>query len=317
MKSDKLRIVVPIAVLIVIVIGYVFSQPIGTLSALGWKDISLLCPLGAISQIVATKTAVPRVVIALVLSIAAIVILGRAFCGWICPIPVISKLRDAFSSKESQAKSVKAENAKHERGRTEKRLASQVSHGYSSCSRGCGTCASKKNIDSRHIVLGGALLSTALFGFPVFCLVCPLGLTFASAFLLFNLFAYADLTWTAVLVPVLLLTEVVFFRKWCTHACPISALMSLVAKANRSFLPAIDNEKCLESSQKMTCGVCFKVCDQGIDPRHPELGNNWSECTKCRKCVEACPGSAITMPLIPRRNESTALPDIVPAAKEK
>ena len=38
----------------------------------------------------------------------------------------------------------------------------------------------RAKLDSRHYVLGGALLSTAVFGFPVFCLVCPIGLTFAT-----------------------------------------------------------------------------------------------------------------------------------------
>ena len=42
----------------------------------------------------------------------------------------------------------------------------------------CGACHAKRNgkFDSRHAVLGGAVLTTAVFGFPVFCLVCPVGL---------------------------------------------------------------------------------------------------------------------------------------------
>ena len=54
---------------------------------------------------------------------------------------------------------------------------------------------------ARHFVLGGALLSTFIFGFPVFCLVCPIGLTFATILLLVNLFAQGDVTWSLIVVP--------------------------------------------------------------------------------------------------------------------
>ena len=123
----------------------------------------------------------------------------------------------------------------------------------------------------------------------MFCLICPIGLTFATIVLVMRLFAFGDVAWGVILVPALLLAEVVFFRKWCSKFCPISALMSLVGKANRTFVPAIDNAKCRESAQGTSCEVCAAVCPQGINVRHPEAGMSFSECTKCRACVEACP----------------------------
>ncbi len=56
-----------------------------------------------------------------------------------------------------------------------------------------------------------------------------------------------------------LLAEVVFFRKWCSTFCPISALMSLVGKANRTFVPAIDNAKCRESAGRFLRGMRRRV----------------------------------------------------------
>ena len=71
-------------------------------------------------------------------------------------------------------------------------------------SHDCGSCSSCKGVraklDSRHYVLGGALLSTAVFGFPVFCLVCPIGLTFATVLVVWRLFAAGDMTWSVVLI---------------------------------------------------------------------------------------------------------------------
>ena len=135
----------------------------------------------------------------------------------------------------------------------------------------------------------------------MFCLICPIGLTFATIVLVMRLFAFGDVAWGVILVPALLLAEVVFFRKWCSKFCPISALMSLVGKANRTFVPAIDNAKCRESAQGTSCEACAAVCPQGINVRHPEAGMSFSECTKCRACVEACPTRAITMPFLPKK----------------
>ena len=144
--------------------------------------------------------------------------------------------------------------------------------------------------------------------------MCPIGLTFATIFLVIGLFGAADVTWTVVFVPVLLLAEVVFFRKWCTHICPVSALMSLVSKGNRTFVPAVDQSKCLEN-KGAECGVCRKVCEVKIDPRHPERGSDFSECIKCRKCVEACPGKALSMPFVPKKKPEAAATKMPEAAE--
>ena len=150
-------------------------------------------------------------------------------------------------------------------------------------------------------MLGGALLTTAVFGFPVFCLICPIGLTFATIVLVMRLFAFGDVAWGVILVPALLLAEVVFFRKWCSTFCPISALMSLIGKANRTFVPQVNDAKCRETVEGASCEVCAAVCPQGINVRHPEAGMSFSECTKCRACVEACPTQAIKMPFLPQK----------------
>lgn len=115
------------------------------------------------------------------------------------------------------------------------------------------------------------------------------------------------------MVPALLIAEVLLFKKWCHKLCPLSAFMSLIAKANKTFVPTIDDAKCLETAKGGACGACGRVCEEGIDPRHPQLSRAaWSECTKCRACVDACPANAITMPLLPRRTPSTTEPVAVP-----
>jgi ferredoxin-type protein NapH len=314
MKTNKLRVIIPLVILLIAGIGFTLHTGFGNLSAIGWDSVSILCPLGALGTMLASKTIIPRAVISLVIAVVAIILLGRAFCGWVCPVPVVSKLRTVFAKGKPEADATqdanKAENAegvtsdtfeKGELSASEKKLL-KTACGNKLCGHDC------QPSNSRHLVLGGALLSTAIFGFPVFCLVCPIGLTFALVFVLINLFGAGDVTWSVIAIPVVLLLEVVFFRKWCSHICPLSSLMSLVGKLNRTLLPHVKEDACIETHGGH-CGKCAEVCEVGIDPRHPELGASWSECTRCRACVENCPTKAISMPFIAPKAAAKKLDD--------
>ena len=314
-NSKTLRTLTALAVIVIVFVGFLTNLGIGTISAPGIWDISILCPLGALGTMLASKMMVPRALVSLVIMVVLIVIFARAFCGWICPVPLVQKLRDLFS--KPQAKEAKAKDADGAKAANVAPLTDEEKAALATgCEKdakglaGCASCAKKRGdaVDARHFVLGGALVSTFIFGFPVFCLVCPIGLTFATILLLVNLFGQGDVTWSLIVVPALLIAEVVLFKKWCHKLCPLSAFMSLIAKLNRTFKPTIDDAKCLETSKGATCGRCGKACNEGIDPRHPELSEAaWSECTKCRSCVDACPANAITMPLIAKKGEKVTL----------
>lgn len=314
-NSKTLRTLTALAVIVIVFVGFLTNLGIGTISAPGIWDISILCPLGALGTMLASKMMVPRALVSLVIMVVLIVIFARAFCGWICPVPLVQKLRDLFS--KPQAKEAKAEDADGTKAANVAPLTDEEKAALATgCEKdakglaGCASCSKKRGdaVDARHFVLGGALVSTFIFGFPVFCLVCPIGLTFATILLLVNLFGQGDVTWSLIVVPALLIAEVVLFKKWCHKLCPLSAFMSLIAKLNRTFKPTIDDAKCLETSKGATCGRCGKACNEGIDPRHPELSEAaWSECTKCRSCVDACPANAITMPLIAKKGEKVTL----------
>lgn len=316
-----MRVVVPAAVLVVAAICFAFHRSAGTLSGFGWGDVALLCPLGALGTMIASKLLIPRAVVSLVIALIVMLLVGRALCAWVCPVPLVQRLTGVFAPKGKRSKrgaedvcsaavAPVAANSNSDAfvevtrvcGTCGESSAPSVTKPLTDeekglLGKGCGGVAKRSTVDSRHFVLGGALLSTAVFGFPVFCLVCPIGLTFASVFLIMRLFGAGDVTWAVVLVPALLVVEVVLLRKWCHRFCPLGALMSLVAKANRTFRPKVDAAACVERKDG-TCGRCAAACPEGIDPRHPERGASMSECTRCRACVEACPGRAISLPLV-------------------
>ena len=148
-------------------------------------------------------------------------------------------------------------------------------------------------LDSRHAVLVGTLASAAVFGFPVFCLICPIGLTFATIIGLWNLVQFNEPTWALVVFPIILIAEVTVLRKWCSKICPISALVSLLSNLNVTLRPRVKADACLRS-RGVDCHACVDACPEQLDPHSRRI----PECSKCGKCVEACPAKAISIKLL-------------------
>lgn len=293
MKLSKYHTLVAGIVFALLCVGLIAGIETGTLSGFGWDTISALCPMGAFTTMIATKTLVPRALVSIVVMGILVFVFGRAFCGWVCPVPLLNRIGSFFNS----AKRRKAKDA------VRMDQITAVAEADLGCSHDCGECGACKQIhkklDSRHYVLGGALLSTAIFGFPVFCLVCPIGLSFATVLLVWRLFAAADLTIQVVLIPLMLVVELVFLRKWCTRFCPISALMNLVSRFSRTFVPTIDETKCIETKTGNVCSKCALVCDADINLRHLEYGERTlADCTRCFSCADACPTGAVSLPVL-------------------
>lgn len=298
MKSNKLRTITAAVVFVVLCIGLVAGISTGTLSGFGWDTISMLCPLGALSTMIATKTLLPRGVVSLVIAAVVVLIFGRVFCGWVCPVPLFQRIGDFFRSSKKR----------HEMHAKKNKEALAIAKNEISCKHDCSSCSSCKTkraaLDSRHYVLGGALLSTAIFGFPVFCLICPIGLTFATVLVVWRLFSMGDMTLSVLVIPALLIVELVFLRKWCTRFCPLSALMNLIGRFSKTTKPVINDSLCLETSEDTPCSRCATVCEADINLRHPEFGERTlADCTRCRACVDACPSHAISMPFISKKKD--------------
>lgn len=296
MKSNNLRTLTAAIVFVILCIGLIAGIGMGTLSGFGWDTVSMLCPLGAITTMIATKTLLPRALVSLAIMAVLVFVLGRAFCGWVCPIPLLQRIGAFFRPSKKR----------HELAKKKNDEAAAIAKHEAACSHDCSSCSScerkRAALDSRHYVLGGALLSTAVFGFPVFCLICPVGLTFATVLVLWRLFAMGDVTWSVVLIPAILVVELVFLRKWCTRFCPLSALMNLIGRFSRTTLPVIDDSLCLETTKHSACSRCAAVCEADINLRHPDFGERTlADCTRCRACVDACPAHAVSMPLIAKK----------------
>ena len=303
LKTRRLRTAVGAVVFVGMAAGLVAGVSMGTMSGFGWDTFSMLCPLGALGTMIATKTMIPRAVVSLVLIAALVLVFGRAFCSWLCPTMLIDRIRDFFRSPKKRRELAEKKNSEIKAISQQELTSLKAAKDGHACGA-CGKCQPVHHgkVDSRHAVLGGALLSTAVFGFPVFCLVCPIGLTFATVLVVWRLFAAGDMTWSVVLIPLLLVVELVFLRKWCTRFCPMAGLMNLVSRFSKTWRPVIDESKCLETVNGAACSKCAIACEADINLRHPDFGERTlADCTRCRACVDACPAKAVSMPFLVKK----------------
>lgn len=83
----------------------------------------------------------------------------------------------------------------------------------------------------------------------------------------------------------ILLLSRIYKRFWCRNVCPLGALLSIFARF--SLLQKIVNEKCTH------CGLCTKKCKMGAIPEDP-AGFAVTECIYCFDCVSICPVKAVS-----------------------
>jgi len=309
MKISIVRWVVLAACFVAISVGLIMNTSLGTLSSFGWQAIATICPLGAIESFLAGKAVFLRALIVLAAAVVLVIVFGKAFCAWICPVaPVRSLLtiiKARFGKAEKAARSALADNPEVSTGASSQvqdgadtatdKPAGAIAQPAPSCSGSCSSCASKRaKLDSRHLVLGGSLLSAALFGFPVFCLVCPIGLIFGTIIVAWQFFGADDVSLSLLIYPAILILELLVLRKWCAKFCPLGAMMSLLSIPNRLFKPKVEGSKCLRE-QGRDCHICSTVCPEGLDPHYKD---GMHECSKCGLCRDKCPAGAITIPLL-------------------
>ena len=293
MKFKNARTAVAAVAFAALAVCFIAGVATGTWCGFGANDIAVLCPVGALLSMVAAKTLIPRAVLSIVVAIALVLLLGRLFCGWICPVTLWRRVKEFFKPVKTREQEAEALSQANQALAAEEIAALKEASATHDCAA-CGACHAKRNapFDSRHAVLGGALLTTAVFGFPVFCLICPVGLTFATAIALYRLVGFNEPTLDLIVFPLIIVAELTLLRKWCHRFCPISALMGLVANFNKATRPKIDPDLCLRKDGT-PCTVCAAACPEFIDPAG-DLGDRaLAECTRCGQCAAACPADAI------------------------
>ena len=214
-----------------------------------------ICPVGFL-QISAASRGFPIYMLPEVLiGTLLILCLGKFFCGWLCPTTLVNKM---FTGDKTGNRSGQCYGGSGESGYIP------------------------------YIVLGGTIAASFIVQFPVFCLVCPVGLFFGTMYAIFRLFNLYEPSLNLIIFPLILSLEVILFRRWCSNVCPISALFSLIRKipVPDKILFRVNKDTCLHFN-KQGCQRCTHTCPAGIALTKDK--NKMEECITCFECQDVCP----------------------------
>ena len=278
----RIRKAVRFLIVAVLLIALFAGWQTGTLCSVGYDAIAYICPLGALEAIFGRWAFVPRVLICLAVVVIVALVFGKAFCSWVCPVaPLSDLLRGRKAREKDECERTQAAHRVLERW-SDTNAAQAEKHK-----------PIRSRVDGRHVVLAGSLASAAVCGFPVFCLVCPIGLTFASAIALYRLIGFNEPAIEVLVFPALLVLELTVFRKWCHRFCPVGALLSLLSRGNRTFKPHVNASMCARHAGS-SCAACAQACPEHIDPCADLGDRSLAECTRCGACVNTCPAKALS-----------------------
>lgn len=278
----RIRKAVRFLIVAVLLIALFAGWQTGTLCSVGYDAIAYICPLGALEAIFGSWAFVPRVLICLAVVVIVALVFGKAFCSWVCPVaPLSDLLRGKKAREKDECERTQAAHRVLERWSDTNAVQAEKHKPF------------RSRVDGRHVVLAGSLASAAVCGFPVFCLVCPIGLTFASAIALYRLIGFNEPAIEVLVFPALLVLELTVLRKWCHRFCPVGALLSLLSRGNRTFKPHVDASMCARHAGS-SCAACAQACPEHIDPCADLGDRSLAECTRCGACVNTCPAKALS-----------------------
>lgn len=256
-------------------------------------------------QVLYSNSGLEMIGIVIGMIIVAAIILGRFFCGWLCPFglyqDVLTRIRKAF----------------------------RLKHVRFSAKTNTALGQSRYIIIAAFLILSVIFGSYAIFGAQLipgtspggpqgteaglvsnlnepFCLVCParplciliecaigaVKWSYVSHLTTYGPLALTGFYITSINLAVLIAVSIVAFlfrRFWC-RLCPLGALTALFS----SFTPfkQIALTRLTKNEENCTrCGVCKRVCPTEATDVYDKKGGDVTEsrCMLCARCVELCP----------------------------
>jgi len=211
-------------------------------------------PLAALEAMLASRQATLTLLIAAGLPVVLYAFLGRAFCGWLCPLGLLLELSNELRTRVN-------------RFLRRRKLA-------------LPDVALPRH--TKYALLITFLVLSFAIQLPVFQIVSPINALARSV--VFG--PEAGL----VLVGVIVAAEYVAPRAWCRALCPLGALYSLIGR----YAPVrVQIDQAREQAGKQ-CGLCTRSCPMGIAvlADHVQKGKAAIDdpaCTRCGMCIDSCP----------------------------
>ena len=222
----------------------------------GIPPVDAFCPFGGLEGLFQVMTSgvwlrrlAPSSLILFLLLVGVTLVLGRAFCGWICPLGTLGEWSASLGRKM---------------GIKPKKL--------------------PKSIDGplrylKYLILAAIIGGTWKLGTLVWRNYDPwVAWMHLSAF--FKEFPEKP---GGFIVLFLTVIGASFFieRFWCRYLCPLGAFLAILQKASLTKITRSERS-CVH------CHNCGRSCPVELDPENVEVERN-AECIACGRCAENCP----------------------------
>jgi polyferredoxin len=220
--------------------------------------------------------------------IIATVLLGRVFCGWVCPLGTLNNMAGAIRKRRPDRVSISWNRVKYyvliflAASSLFTLQLTGIMDPLSLLVRSFAVSvyplfeyAVRAFFDAIYAFHSGA---AAGLSEPVYSVLKKSLLSFQQPY-------FKQSVFTGLIFFIILGLNLVQRRFWCRHLCPLGALLGILSKY--SVMKRSVSEGCNE------CGACASVCQGNADPDKKGGWKN-AECLYCWNCDDVCPQNAVS-----------------------
>ncbi len=251
----------------------------GSITAAEWFGwLAFLDPLAAVEVAVASLSVSGTMIVGFATILLLTLLLGRVFCGWLCPLGLLLELNHAVAG--------------WLRG-TLNRFGLQPPSFHAPRAL-------------KYWVLAFCLSLSVIAAVPLFTALSPINLT------VLGLAVYPAIA-VAVLVPLALL-EFFVPRAFCRSLCPLGALYSMLGRFAPFRVRIVGTERLHCQQCTRSCPMGIRVMEDHVLIGRSSVDD--PECTRCGTCTDACLGEILRIGLS-RRQPSAVANDAKPSSIRK
>jgi ferredoxin-type protein NapH len=252
-----------LALFLIVITGTVCTTILG-------RGVAISEPFGVLQAVFAGRMSgqsfslmTSTLLIGVVIFVTIVILVGRAFCAWACPVGTTIDVIDS-GLQRLRFKPFFTRNQNKDDSRPDGLL---------------------RNGMNKYAVMAAGLTGSALLRFPAWCAFCPIGTICRGAAAGAELAVGAEI----LAVPAVGAMSLAEKRFWCRYLCPVGGMLTLLSRLNPFIKPRIR-----KSARRQDCGACKTICPEGINICSEK---SFARCTKCFECYTKCPFGSVTIGL--------------------